>query len=154
MLFLKWDEVVDDVKVRALRVGLGHVCSSFNESIDPQKIIDEMRGGEFSTGEGELFEPCEQYEFSPWEELADTVELIARDMYEFACAVYESMPQCAEKGVHLFQDMCTVEDVLQFNAGLTWEQCDEIAGEVFRICDAEIIGEAVSLATNQEGDDE
>lgn len=156
--FIGYEQLVGEVKDRALCAGLGHVCSSFNESIDPQKIIDEMREyyreDDFSIGCGVSFMPCEQYETTPWSELADIVELIARDLYEFACAMYESMPQCSERGVHLFQDMCTVDDVLQFDAGLTWEQCDEIAGEVFRSCDADVIGEAVFLATNQEDEDE
>ena len=96
MKFKSWSDVIADVKERALRAGLGHVCSSFDETVVSQNIIDEMRGDGLSTGKGVLFEPCEQYQYSSWEELADTVELIARDMYEFACAMYESMPQCAK----------------------------------------------------------
>lgn len=107
MLFLKWDEVGGEVKARALRIGLGHVCSSFDEIADPELVLSEMRQAGSLTGEGTLFVPCDAYSSTPWEELLDTVELIARDVYEFACSIYEVMPQYAGRGIHLFQDMCT-----------------------------------------------
>ena len=77
------------------------------------------------------FTLCEQWCYTPLDEVVEEIDTIARSYYAYACKVYGWMPDCTKQGTVLFQDSLTLSDIKQVDGALEQDDLLGVAQYAF-----------------------